>query len=345
MRPLLIAIQSDNMGETSSDLWAFYLRQKGHDVKFVNVYAENALDQIAGCDGFMWRIFYDPASKQIARRLLPILEKELDIPIFPDRDTGWHYDDKISQSLLFKIHRIPTPKNWIFFTIDEAIEWAKTVHYPVVLKLAIGSGSKNVRLIRTKNEAFDWIEQIFSQGVYNLRDNQITPLPLSKKRLITGLRLLFRGKPIPRPERWWEIQKDYIYFQEYIPNNDYDTRITIIGNRAFGFRRKNANNDFRASGSGNIDYTPSKVDTRLLSLGFFVSKKLNTQSCALDFLWKNETPVLTEISYTYLSNAIYKCPGYWDETLVWHDGQIWPEEAHVDEFLKYIKQRRNNKHS
>ena len=28
MRPLLIAIQSDNMGETSSDLWAFYLRQK-----------------------------------------------------------------------------------------------------------------------------------------------------------------------------------------------------------------------------------------------------------------------------------------------------------------------------
>ena len=27
-------------------------------------------------------------------------------------------------------------------------------------------------------------------------------------------------------------EKEYIYFQDFIPGNDYDTRVTIIGDRA-----------------------------------------------------------------------------------------------------------------
>ena len=44
--------------------------------------------------------------------------------------------------------------------------------------------------------------------------------------------------------------KDYVYFQKFLPNNKYDIRIVVIGDRAFGFIRYNRENDFRASGSG-----------------------------------------------------------------------------------------------
>ena len=37
-----------------------------------------------------------------------------------------------------------------------------------------------------------------------------------------------------------------MYFQEFLPGNAFDTRITAIGNRAFGFLRENRPRDFRA---------------------------------------------------------------------------------------------------
>ena len=38
---------------------------------------------------------------------------------------------------------------------------------------------------------------------------------------------------------YWQIDKNYIYFQEFIPGNEFDTRVTVIGDRAFAFRRMN----------------------------------------------------------------------------------------------------------
>lgn len=54
--------------------------------------------------------------------------------------------------------------------------------------------------------------------------------------------------------RFWIREKKYILFQEYLPDNEFDTRVTVIGNRAFAFRRFNRKKDFKASGSGEIDY-------------------------------------------------------------------------------------------
>ena len=129
----------------------------------------------------------------------------------------------------------------------------------------------------------------------------------------------------------------------YIPGNDFDTRIYIIGEKAFGKIRFNKKDDFKASGSELHDLNPEKVDLQFIKLGFEITGKMGLQSCAIDCLWKNGDPKVVEMSYITVPKA--KFNGYWDETLVWHEGQIWPEEAHVDEFLKYIKQRRNNQHS
>lgn len=54
--------------------------------------------------------------------------------------------------------------------------------------------------------------------------------------------------------RMMGLTKKYVYFQDFIPGNDFDTRVTIIGDRAFGFTRNVRPGDFRASGSGNVGY-------------------------------------------------------------------------------------------
>ena len=53
----------------------------------------------------------------------------------------------------------------------------------------------------------------------------------------------------------------------------YDTRVTVIGGRAFAFRRFNRDDDFRSSGSGKIDYNMEEIDKRMIKLALKVSKK------------------------------------------------------------------------
>lgn len=164
-----------------------------------------------------------------------------------------------------------------------------------------------------------------------------------------AIRALLLGE-LPRPpESGWDLHKNHIYFQEFLPENQFDTRITVIGRRAFGFRRLNRPNDFRASGSGRIDWDPQGIDQGSIVLGFEVAARLGTQSVALDVLRKEDRQVVSEISYTYASWGVHGCPGHWeirDDTdpgaLVWKPGQMWPEEAQIADFLALLERRAEN---
>src|SRR5690606_3879754 len=50
-------------------------------------------------------------------------------------------------------------------------------------------------------------------------------------------------------------EKGYVYFQDFISGNDSDFRIIVIRSQfAYGMRRMNRKNDFRASGSSDFVY-------------------------------------------------------------------------------------------
>jgi hypothetical protein len=180
-------------------------------------------------------------------------------------------------------------------------------------------------LVRSHTDAEKWILRLFVNGVENLDTPRFQPF----KRFSKALVVLYRGE-IPCP---WELHKNYVLFQQFLPGNDFDTRITVIGNRAFGFRRFNRPDDFRASGSGAIDHDAAKIDMETVRLAFTVSEKLNTQSVAIDGLRDGEKRVVGEVSYTYTSWAVHACPGHWDSELNWHEGKMWPEEAQVLDFM------------
>jgi len=326
-----VAIQPDNYGpnDSSSAMWGRLLREAGHEVREINVYRADILQQLEGCHGFMWRYSHAPRMRQIARRLLPIIENQLGLVVYPDQNTCWHYDDKIAQHYLFETADIPAPKTWVWFEKESALGFVRTAAFPLVLKLCSGAGSTNVRLVRSVQEAETWINRLFDYGVAGLEREK---LPLHR-RLLRAAQLVVTGE-IRLP---WELHKNYVYLQEFLDNNDFDTRITVIGDRAFGFRRFNRANDFRASGSGHIDHEPAAIDPAFIELAFRVARKLGTQSCAIDGLWRDGEAVVGEISYTYMSGAVRDCPGHWDSGLNWHDGQMWPEEAQIQDFIARLE--------
>jgi len=224
--------------------WAQFLEEHGARVKWLDLRGPDPLGQARECDGIMWHWAHNPDFKQSARVILHVIETELRIPVFPDLRTSWHFDNKIAQAYLLDACGIPTPRTWIFWNRDAALQWAAEAAYPVVFKLASGASSANVHLVRDERRARKLIRGMFSRsgmipmvyvppgagpGERVLREARNFAL-----RCLAAPLYVFLKRYPPLPREFWAPEKNYALFQEYIGGNAFDTRITVIGDRAFG---------------------------------------------------------------------------------------------------------------
>ncbi len=75
-----IAVQHDftrqpgGQEQSFSDRWKMLAEQRGIEVQVVDVFKDDALDLIRGCDGFMWRYGFGETDRNFAKRLLPAVE-------------------------------------------------------------------------------------------------------------------------------------------------------------------------------------------------------------------------------------------------------------------------------
>lgn len=346
-----IAIQPDRIRHKNGELqsfserWAELATQAGVEVRRVDAFAPDLFDQLAGCDGFMWRFGYTSLPRLFARRLLPAIEHGLGIPVFPSWKTAWHFEDKVAQHYLLQAAGIPTPRTWVFWRRDDALAFSRGAQYPLVLKLTSGFQSGNVRLLHGAKEAEYWIDRLFGPGIVSLAP---PPGPRTRRLLRqtrAAVRMLF-GR-MPRVVNWRdELHHGYFYAQEFLAGNEFDTRVAVIGKRAFAFRRFNRPGDFRASGSGQFDWNPVPIDPAFVRLAFRISQQLQMQSVAIDGLRRGEEPVIGEISYSYASWTLRDCPGHWELNgdpdmgqLNWVEGQMRPEDAIWEDFLAEIGRR------
>src|SRR5690606_2383167 len=127
------------------------------------------------------------------------------------------------------------------------------------------------------------------------------------KKLVEGIGGFFIH---PRFSRMQSKEKGYVYFQEFIPNNDSDVRLIVIGDKAYGMRRLVRKGDFRASGSNEFVY--KEIDKATLKTAFSVSKLLKLQCVAFDFVYLNGRPLIVEMSFGFGTKGSDKCPGFWN---------------------------------
>ena len=147
-----------------SERWIDYCREQRVPFKLIDCYRTDIIDQLADCDALMWH-FNHKSSKacKFARQLLYSVTAG-GKSVFPDFNTVWHFDDKLGQKYLLESINAPLVPSYAFYDKKEAMDWARGAIYPKVFKLRTGAGSDNVRLVKSKNEAFRLIRKAFGKG-------------------------------------------------------------------------------------------------------------------------------------------------------------------------------------
>lgn len=312
-----------NYGSGFTNDWIAYCKSHNIDYKLVNPYESDIIEQLSDCDAFMWHhIHYDYRDLIFAKQLLTAIEAS-GKTVFPDYKTGWFFDDKVGEKYLFESLNIPNVPSYVFYNKEKALEWARVATYPKVFKLRGGAGSMNVMLVRNYYQAKRLINKAFGKGykAFRAKDNFKERYKKWKdgKDTLTGvIKAVGRFFIIPKQMRLIAPQKGYAYFQEFMPNNGYDTRVAVIGGSiAYAFRRGVRKDDFRASGSGNIMY--DNIDLEMIKIAFEAAEKLKSQSLALDFIYdKCHRPLVVEASYGFVQSIPNESGGYWTKDLKWH---------------------------
>ncbi len=331
-----------------SDRWCEYAERIGHQVYMVDVFRTDLHEYLNGIS-VQALLMHPPMADQrtiLAARAIVESTRLGGIRVFPTPEDFWHFDDKLSQKYIFEALRIPFPTAYAFFDKISALKWANSASYPVVFKLRAGAGSINVQLVQDRRQARVLIRRMFGRGIHStnaaIRDVRTKLRAHKKERDWLGV---FKRAPktlLTLYRNWHDIpvEKGYAYFQEFIDGNAWDTRITVIGNRAFGFRRLVRPGDFRASGSGAIEYDPVRIDLRAVRLAFDAARKLRSSCMAFDFVVHPVTrePLVVEMSFAFKPEAVHACPGYWDDKLQWREGHVWPQDAIFDDLLRSISQ-------
>jgi glutathione synthase/RimK-type ligase-like ATP-grasp enzyme len=329
-----------------SDRWIAYCEERGIAYTRVDCRDSNIVTQLRSVNALLWHWHYpDPVVPLIARQIVAAAEA-MDLVVFPNSRTCWHYDDKIGQKYLLEALHAALVPTYVFFELREALQWIDRTSYPKVFKLRTGAGSANVQLVKDAQQARRLARQAFANGFRPvapyLRDAR-KRLRVARQRsdVLNALRRLPRSlAAIRRLNHSIGSERGYIYFQDFAPGNEFDIRVTIIGDRAFGFTRNVRPHDFRASGSGDIAYDLARIPLECVRVAFDVTRKIGAQSLAFDFvLGARGEPMILEVSYCYQAEAVFRCEGHWDRQLNWHPGHVWPQDAILIDLLEHLQTR------
>ena len=342
----MIAIHYQGGGNFFCTRWKQYCEDNNIPFKLVSCYDNDILEQLNDCDALLWHVNnLDYRDQLLARNLINALENR-DIITYPNNKTLWHFDDKVAQKYLFESVGAPLVKSYAFYNKSEALEWAKNTTFPKVFKLTRGAGSVNVSLAKNRKHAAALIRKAFKKGfpiisMTNKLKERIRKFLLGKESfigVIKGVVRLFIVTPFVNMS---SREKGYAYFQDFLPDNSFDQRVSIAGSYAMAGKRTVRKNDFRASGSGVITWKKEAVDINCIRIAFETTKRLGLQSAGFDFIYDEKgEPRIVEVSFCQdPSRETYgDLKGYWDSELNWHENEnFYYEDWILENVLKEIQ--------
>ena len=282
-----------------SDRWIAYCEKQGIPYKIVNAYASDIMEQVKDCDAFMWHHNHGNYKDALFAKQLLYSLQIAGKRVFPDFNTTWHFDDKVGQKYLLEAIGAPLVPSYVFYSKREALEWAKQTSFPKVFKLRGGAGSANVRLVRTRSEAYRVIRKAFTSGFSQF--NRWRHFKERFNRWRRGDDTLWGvckgiGRLLIPTEfaRMHPKEKGYVYFQDFIDRQAIPLAIVSMSQR--------------------------------------IAKTLSLQSVAFDFIQNKVTGqwLIVEMSYGFVFDAKRMGVGYWDEQLRWHEEQFYAQDLMVE---------------
>lgn len=301
-----VAIHNGNFWNKN---WIEYVKKNNIPYIIVNCYANDIVSVLKEnrVTHLMWHFTHNsPIDIFMARDLL-FSAQLAGIKVYPDINASWHFDDKVSQKYLLEAIEAPLVPSHVFYDEKKALEWAKNTDYPKVAKLRRGAGSYNVKLIKSNKEARKYIKDMFGKGV------EPSPGYLADVRTKIKVASSFVGiaqrlkkapgffKMVRQGRKGFPREKNYVYFQDFIPENTCDYRVMVVNSKAYGVKRLVRKGDFRASGAGLFDF--SEIDPKIIKIAQDTAKRLKMLSVAFDFVLDKGQPLIIEISYGFGTNS------------------------------------------
>ncbi|GJQ07339.1 ATP-grasp domain-containing protein [Capnocytophaga cynodegmi] len=294
--------------------WIFYerfLKNNQIDYQFYDIYRNNWLEVARELDIIVWHTNSSPIDMYIAESKIYVLEKVLKKTCFPSFHEVWQYEDKNRSTFLYKALNLPLIETFVSNSKKEASSMISRIKFPIIYKTYIGSSSKGVVKIDNYSQAKKIVNKIFSHK---------------------GLRTVY---PYFR-------QKNTVLFQRFISNAEFDLRIMMIGNKAFGYYRYAKKNDFRASGAGI--YEKKEIPKEAIKIAIDIKNKLNSRLMGVDLLFCNksnqykiiETSLFNQID-TPEQLVINGVAGYYDlstENFEFKEGKFWIHELVMEYIIE-----------
>lgn len=327
-KPVAICINKKIFNHSGSWSYAIAtaLEHSGIAYEFIDCYNYDVINNLKNYSALFWHYNNYVVTDLMEARNIMLCAAKLGLSIFPDHNTGWHFDDKIAEMYALQSVAAPIPVSWVFYLQDECLSWLEQeAQYPLVAKLRCGSGSNNVKLLRDKQEALKYANKMFSKGLQpapSLLYKSFSKIQSTKdwqtfwnrfKRIPEFLRTRMSAKNM-------QIERGYCYFQEFIENDNYDIKVVVIGDKLSFLVRKTRVGDFRASGGGEIFYDSSYITKQIIDVAFAAADNLQLQCMGFDFVVDKKTGegLIVEMCYGFDWEAIYSAGGYFDRAGVWH---------------------------
>jgi len=229
---------------------------------------------------------------------------------------------------------------------DEALKTVKSKYYgnpnikntqnfPMVIKQISGSGSDGVYLAHNDNEYNKAIKKVSQTVIGNsIFHVMIKKIKNNIKRVILWLKKDYRYN-ISEP-----IYRSFIV-QTFIEGLEGDYKVLYFGGKYYMLYRKNRENDFRASGGGQLFDVPEEEREGLLSFAHRLVMEIDFPIIGMDIGFDGTNYHLLEFQMIHLGPYTLQAANYWHEFIdnkwVRFEGKSDLEEEFSRSIYEYIE--------
>ena len=329
MRIAILYDEQEKLHSTNWSLvWKEYCEENNIFYKIINPYKIGVINKLMDFDIILWHYSnYSFKDMLMAKNILNTLEDQ-GKKVFPSFKDAWHFDDKLAETYLLESINAPIPKSFYYYNLndlEEAIN-AKEIGFPIIAKLRNGSGSHNVKKVDSAEELIQYGKKMFTSGLSSAPSlmYKASSNIKSSKSLKTFVN---RAKRIPEflkslaNAKKFNIERGYVYLQEFVPNDGYDLKIVVVGDKLSYIGRNIRQGEFRASGGGDLFYDSSKVTKNVIDSAFKTTNSLGFKCMGYDYVVDSKTGEgkIIEISYGFSHQAVLEARGHFDKEGKWYD--------------------------
>lgn len=196
------------------------------------------------------------------------LVKNLNIPVFPEYTFRFFYPGKIGQMMLFKLLNLPHPETIIIPRLcgieENPYKRGLKITYPCVIKGNYGDEGKEVFWVKDEKEFNEVLGEI---------------------------------------KKWEREGKFGFLIQEYIPC-EFDARAYVIGEEILIVFREGGFKKNISQGGKLISCPERGLKKKVLELTKKIIRNTYFNLVAIDFLFKNKEPLVSELNFVFGRRAI-----------------------------------------